>query len=383
MIEKKFVNFVKKIYKTKSKIELHEPSFNKIDYKLINDTIKSGFVSSIGKNIDKFSNQLSNFTGSKYVIPVSNGTAGIYLSLYASGVTHGDEVIVPSYTFVGTCNPIKYLGANPVFIDIEQNNLSLDVSKLDDFLNKKTVLTKKGLINKISRKVIKACIAVHPYGLSCENLELKKLCKKYKIVFIEDAAEALGSFKNNRHAGLEGDMSILSFNGNKIITTGGGGAILTQNYNYFKKLKHISTTSLVRRKLNYNYYDQLGFNCRMPNLNAALGISQLKKIKGYLNLKKNIHYLYKEFFDGTDVKLFSSHNKSDNPNYWLNTVKFNSLKSKENFIKYCISKNVNVKPGWIPLHYFNHFKFDLKGNLDNTEKIYKCIVNLPSSPNIK
>ncbi len=380
MIEKKFVNFVRKIYKTRARIELHEPSFKKIDHVLINDTIKSGFVSSIGKNVEAFSKKLSNFTKSKYVVPVVNGTSAIYLSLYALGISHRDEVIVPSYTFVGTCNPIKYLGANPIFIDIDENNLSLSPFKLEEFLKKNTSLTKRGLINKITKKIVKACIVVHPYGLLAESLDLKKICKKYNIHLIEDAAEALGSYKNNKHAGLEGDMSILSFNGNKIITTGGGGAILTQSYNYFKKLKHISTTSLIKKKLNYNYYDQLGFNLRLPNINASLGVSQLQKIHKDLSKKKIIHNKYTNFFKETDIKLFSSLKKEDKSNYWLNTIKFKSINSKKNFLYYCIKKKVNVKPGWIPVHHFKYFKNSFKGNLENTEKIYNYIVNLPSSP---
>lgn len=380
MIEKKFVDFVRKIYKTRARIELHEPSFKKIDHVLINDAIKSGFVSSIGKNVEAFSKKLSNFTKSKYVVPVVNGTSAIYLSLYALGISHRDEVIVPSYTFVGTCNPIKYLGANPIFIDIDENNLSLSPFKLEEFLKKNTLLTKRGLINKITKKIVKACIVVHPYGLLAESLDLKKICKKYNIHLIEDAAEALGSYKNNKHAGLEGDMSILSFNGNKIITTGGGGAILTQNYNYFKKLKHISTTSLIKKKLNYNYYDQLGFNLRLPNINASLGVSQLQKIRKDLSKKEIIHNKYTNFFKDTDIKLFSSLEKKDKSNYWLNTIKFKSINSKKNFLNYCIKKKVNVKPGWIPVHHFKYFKNSFKGDLENTEKIYNYIVNLPSSP---
>ena len=377
MIEKNFVKLVKKIYKKNSDIQLHEPYFNKDDVKCVSECIKSTFVSSVGKNVDIFAKSISKFTKSKYVIPIVNGTSAIYISLYALGVTHNDEVLVPSYTFVGTCNPILYLGANPVFMDIDKDNLSMCPNKLYDFLKKKTKKTKEGLKNKKTNKIIKCCLVVHPYGFPAEINKLRKICNMFNIKLIEDAAEALGTYHDGKHVGTKGDLSILSFNGNKIITTGGGGAILTQNYSFYRKIKHISSTSLIKKSY-YNSYDKLGFNLRMPNLNASLGISQLKKINKYLELKKKVHLSYKNFFKKTDITLFET-SKKNKANYWLNTIKFKNEKNKKIFLKYCIDRKIHVKPGWLPVHTFNHFRKYQCSNLDNTNTIHKLIVNLPSS----
>ena len=281
-------------YPKNDMIPLHEPFFGN-EKKYINECIDTTFVSSVGKFVDKLETEISKYTNVKYVIATVNGTSALHISLLLAGVKKDDEVLVSPYTFVGTVNAIKYTGASPLFIDIEEDTLGLCPFSLKKFLENNTTKKNGNCINKITGKRISAILPVHIYGHPCKIDKILSIADNFNIPVIEDAAEALGSFYKNKHLGSYGLISSLSFNGNKIVTTGGGGAILTNNVKLAKQAKHITTTSKLPHKWAY-IHDEVGFNYRMPNLNAALGLAQIENIEYYLLNKRKLFKKYKKIF---------------------------------------------------------------------------------------
>ena len=267
---------------------LHEPLIDNSDLSSVTNNINSGFVSSIGNDIKKFENLLCKLTKAKHAVALVNGTSALHISLLALGIKKNEEVLVPSLTFVGTANAISYVGAIPHFVDSEPTFLGVNFDKLDRYLKKNTDVINGVCINKITNRKITGIIPVHIFGMIGNMEKLIEIAKKYKLIVIEDAAEALGSFKNNKHGGLFGNCGCLSFNGNKIVTTGGGGAVITNNEALANKIRHLSTTSKVKKGYKF-FHDGIGFNYRMPAINAALGISQLKKLDALIKLKRKLH----------------------------------------------------------------------------------------------
>ena len=295
---------------------MHEPIFDKSDIKEINQCIKSGFVSSAGNQTLEFEKELKKFTKSKYAIAVVNGTMALYLALHALGIRKNHEVLLPSLTFVATANSILYCGAIPHFIDIEKNTLGVDCNKLENYLRKIVIFKKGKAFNKYTGREIKALVPVHLYGIPVQMDNLMKIAKKYKLKVIEDAAESLGSFFKGKHTGLFGNVGVLSFNGNKIITTGGGGALITNSTSLAKNLKHLSTTAKKIIKFD-SFHNKLGFNFRMPGLNASLGIAQINKLNKYLKWKRKLNKIYQNIFNKNSNYKLIVENKNSKSNYWL------------------------------------------------------------------
>lgn len=373
---------IKSISKTvgKKKHHLHEPLFCGNEIKYLVKTIKTNLVSSVGPFVKKFENQITKFTGAKYSTTVVNGTEALHLSLAACGVENNDEVFVPTITFAGTANAIVYSGAIPHFVDSELETLGIDPLKLDKYLKKITIKKGQFYFNKKTKRRIKAIIPVHVFGNICQIYKILEIAKKYNLVVIEDAAEALGSFFDNKHAGTFGLVGCFSFNGNKILTTGGGGAIITNNKILANKIKHLSTTAKINHPWEY-IHDTIGYNFRMPNLNAALGLAQIENLNKFLISKRKLFLKYcREFSKVQGVKIIKNPEfcKSNN---WLNTlfIQNSSIKKRDKIISLAHKKNFFLRPIWKPLHSLDHFKSMPKMNLENAKKIYSSCINLPSS----
>ena len=291
------ISFIKSLYGHADFIPLHEPRFFGNEKKYLNECIDSTFVSSVGKFVDMFEQKIAEFTGAKYAVTTTNGTAALHISLLLSGVEHGDEVITQPLTFIATCNAISYCNADPVFIDVDLDTLGLSPTALKEFLKNNCEISGQKCINKKSGKTIKACVPMHTFGHPCKIDEIKTICDEWHIALVEDAAESLGSYYGGRHTGTFGLVGAISFNGNKIITSGGGGCIITNDEVIAKKAKHITTTAKIPHKWEY-VHDLVGYNYRLPNLNAALLTAQLEQLDGFLNSKRDcpakqfrIHFL--------------------------------------------------------------------------------------------
>ena len=378
-LEKDIIKSITKVV-GKQKHHLHEPFFRGNEIKYLKKTIITNLVSTVGPFVKKFENQITKFTKSKYAISVVNGTEALHLSLVASGVKNNDEVLVPTITFVGTVNAIVYSGATPHFVDSELQTLGIDTLKLEKYLEKITIKKGKFYFNKKTKRKIKAIIPVHVFGNICKIDGILKIAKKYNLVVIEDAAEALGSFFKNKHAGTFGLVGCFSFNGNKIMTTGGGGAIITNNKLLAKKIKHLSTTAKINHRWEY-IHDAVGYNFRMPNLNAALGSAQIENLNKFLRSKRKLFLRYcKEFSKINDIRLIKNPEfcKSNN---WLNTIfiKNSSIKKRNKVLSLAQKNKIFLRPVWKPSHQLKHFKYMPKMNLDNAKKIYMSCINLPSS----
>ena len=364
----------------KEKHHLHEPLFFGNEIKYLKKTITTNLVSSVGPFVKKFENQITRLTRSKYAISVVNGTEALHLSLVACGVKNNDEVLVPTITFVGTANAIVYSGAIPHFVDSEFETLGIDPLKLEKYLEKITVKKGKFYFNKKTKKRIKAIMPVHIFGNICQIDKILKIAKKYNLVVIEDAAEALGSLFKNKHAGTFGLIGCYSFNGNKILTTGGGGAIITNNKLLAKKIKHLSTTAKINHRWEY-IHNEVGYNFRMPNLNAALGSAQIENLNKFLKSKRKLFLRYcNEFSKVNDVRLIKNPQFSKSNN-WLNTIfiKNSSIKKRNKVLTLAQKNKIFLRPVWKPLHQLKHFRSMPRMNLENAKKIYISCINLPSS----
>jgi len=378
-LPKVIVQTIKKVVGV-GKHELHEPMFcgNEINY--LKKTINTSYVSSVGSFVEKFENKIKKFTNSKYCISVVNCTEALHLSMVACGVMKNDEVIVPSITFAGTANAIVYAGAIPHFVDSETESLGIDPFKLHRYLEKITVKRGNHFYNKKTKRLISAIIPVHVFGNICKIDEILKISKKYNLLMIEDAAEALGSFFKKKHAGTFGLVGCISFNGNKIITTGGGGAIITNNKSLAEKIKHLSTTAKVSHAYEY-IHDAVGYNFRMPNINAALGCAQMENLNKFLKSKRKLFLKYcSEFSKNTNIMIIKNpiNSKSNN---WLNTIfiKNLSVKTKKQILNFAHKNKIYLRPVWRPLHQLSHFKSIPRMNLDQANTIYASCINLPSS----
>ncbi len=367
----------------KKKYFLHEPSFNSNDLDHVVKCIKSSFVSTAGLYSNLFENKISKITKSKYVISTINGTSALHSILEIIKIGINDEVLVPSLTFVGTANAIKYCNANPNFVDVSYETFGIDPLKLENYLKEICIIKNNKCFNKKTKKNIKALICVHVFGHAAQINEIAKICKKYKIILIEDAAEAIGSYYKNKHLGTFGDFGIISFNGNKIVTTGGGGAILTSNIKSYRKLLKLVLVNKEKHQFEYRY-KSVGYNYKMPSLNASLGISQLNNLKKIISNKRKIFQFYKKIFQEIEGIYILEEPKNSVSNYWLNTIvlkkKYKSYKNT--IIKSLIKNKFYCRPLWQPLHSLPQFKKYPKDNLNVTNDLYERCINLPSSINL-
>jgi aminotransferase in exopolysaccharide biosynthesis len=308
-------------------VGLHEPSFSGKEKIFLQECLESGYVSSIGKFVDEFEQKLAIFTGAKYAICVVNGTAALQIALTIAGVQPGDEVLCPALTFVATANAISHCGAIPHFVDCSPTDLGIDAIKLREYLEFNTETRAGVCINKQSKRIIRAIVPMHTFGHPSDLDGLMSVAEDFNLVLVEDSAESLGSFYKGQHTGTFGTLGILSFNGNKIITTGGGGAILTSDETLAKRAKHITTTAKIKHKWEFDH-DEIGFNFRMPNINAALGCAQIEELPERIILKKRLFLKYKQAFaDVAGVSLFVEP-KECSSNYWLQTLVLDREKAR-------------------------------------------------------
>lgn len=372
-----FINFVQDVYSTKEFIPLHEPRFIGNEKKYLNECIDSTFVSSVGEFVDRFEQEIAIYTGAKYAIATVNGTAALHISLILADVQRDDEVITQPLTFIATCNAISYCGATPVFVDVDKDTLGMSPDALRLFLEENAQLRENKCFNKVSGKVIKACVPMHTFGHPCRIEEIKIICEQYHIALVEDAAESLGSYYNNKHTGLFGAVGVISFNGNKIITAGGGGCIITDNEELAVKAKHLTTTAKMPHKWAFTH-DVIGYNYRMPNINAALLLAQLENIEVFLDKKHELSALYRTFFKQTSFRFVNEPEKCKS-NYWLNALILNGREERDVFLEETNNRGVMTRPVWALMNRLDMFRASQCGNLDNAIWLESRVVNIPSS----
>ncbi|MGH1429898.1 MAG: LegC family aminotransferase [Neptuniibacter sp.] len=370
--------FVRSIYNTDAFIPLHEPTFSGNEKKYLIETIDSTFVSSVGKFVDKFEKQIEGYTGAVKAIATVNGTAALHLALHMAGVQRGDLVITQALTFVATCNTLHHMGANPIFCDVSSKGLGLCPKAVEEYLNQHARFDETGCYSIKTGQQIKAVMPMHTFGHPAQLDELLVICKKWNLVLVEDAAESLGSLYKGKHAGTVGDFSGVSFNGNKIITTGGGGMMLCRSEADGVRAKHVSTTSKVPHQYEF-FHDEAGFNYRLPNLNAALGCAQMERIPEFLSSKRQLAERYQEFFRGSEFEFVMEPDYAES-NYWLNAVLCPNEAQKELLLKKTNEAGVMTRPVWCLMNRLPMYSDALCGDLTVSEKVSSLLINLPSTP---
>jgi len=378
MSQPTIVEFVRDIYQTNDFIPLHKPTFDGNEQKYVLETIQSTFVSSVGKFVDEFEQKIEDYTGTAKAVATVNGTAALHAALYMAGVKPGDFVMTQALTFVATCNALYHMGAEPIFVDVSSVSLGLCPKAMDEFLTENAELRDIGCVHKKTQRPIRAVVPMHTFGHPVELDELILVCNKWNIVLVEDAAESLGSFYKGKHTGTLGDFGAISFNGNKVITTGGGGMVLCKTKDTGEHTKHITTTAKVPHPYEF-YHDEAGFNYRMPNLNAALGCAQMEVLNLYLAQKRVLASHYQDFYKVSDFQ-FVREPEYAKSNYWLNAVVCPSAKARDELLKQTNDAGVMTRPIWQLMHRLPMFKNAPRGDLFQSEHIEAHLINLPSSP---
>jgi len=374
---KDIVSFIQEMYKNTDFIPLHEPRFSGNEKKYVNETLDSTFVSSVGKFVDRFEEMIAEFTGAKYAIATVNGTAALHIALKLAGVKDDDEVITQPLTFIATCSAIAYCNAVPVFVDVDRNTMGLCASKLEQWLSANTNLENGVCVNKKTNRIIRACVPMHTFGHSVEIDKIQRICNSYHINLVEDAAESLGSYYQGRHTGTFGKLGSFSFNGNKTITTGGGGMIVTDDEQLASQAKHITTTAKISHKWEYAH-DQLGFNYRLPNINAALGCAQMEQLPGFLEKKRLLASKYQKFFINRGID-FVVEGENSKANYWLNAIILPNKTQRDEFLAFTNDNGVMTRPVWQLMNRLPMFSNCESGDLDNACWLEERLVNIPSS----
>ena len=371
------IKFIQDTYSTKDFIPLHEPRFVGNEKKYLNECIDSTFVSSVGKYVGELEENIASYTGAKYAIATSNGTSALHISLLLANVGQSDEVITQPLTFIATCNAISYCGAQPIFIDVDKDTMGLSPSSLKYFFENNTTVKNNQCINNKTSKVIKACMPMHTFGHPCRIDEIKEICDTHHVFLIEDAAESFGSLYKGKHTGTFGQMAAFSFNGNKVITSGGGGCIITNDKILAKKAKHLTTTARMPHKWDF-IHDMVGYNYRMPNLNAALAVAQLENLDDFINSKRKLASSYKEFFSTQEPTFFKEPEQSKS-NYWLNTILLKNKDQRNKFLEETNSCGVMTRPIWTLMNKLPMFEHAQCDNLVNSKWLNDRVVNIPSS----
>jgi aminotransferase in exopolysaccharide biosynthesis len=378
-MNKSLINFIHNLYETDEFIPLHEPQFEGNEKKYVTDAIDSTYVSSSGYYVNKFEEDISVLTSCTKAVSLVNGTAALSLAMYMSNVRTGDLVITQPLTFIATCNAIHHLGASPIFIDISLDSLGLDPAAVLEFLEAHACIDDDGnCVFKESGQKIKAIVPMHTFGHPVDLDQFTKICEDWNLILIEDAAESLGSLYKGKHTGTFGRFGALSFNGNKTITTGGGGMLLCSKSFEGERAKNLSTTAKLPHPYEF-FHDEAGFNMRMPNLNAALGCAQLESLEKFLIAKKIIANSYREFFADTEATFISQPEYAES-NYWLNAILCADETSKNELLEYSNNQGVNMRPIWKLMYKLPMFSHAIMGEMGNAEKIESLLVNLPSSP---
>lgn len=377
------VQFIRELYnEPEAQIQLHTPVFLGNEKKYIEECIDSTYVSSVGKFVDQFEEGIARYTGVKKAVGCVNGTNALHLALLLVGVAPDTEVITQPLTFVATANAIKYCQADPIFLDVDLDTLGLSPKAIKNWLEDTIIVNfnhKKNLyetINKNTGRRISACVPMHTFGHPCHLDEIIEICNKYNIPVVEDAAESLGSFYRDIHTGTFGELGILSFNGNKTLTTGGGGMILTNNENLGNHIKHLTTQAKVPHPWKF-VHDYIGYNYRMPNINAALGLAQLEKIEQIILNKRKIAQQYKEFFASLGINFFTEPENSRS-NYWLNAIFLDNRHERDEFLRYSNERGIMTRPAWSLMTNLKMYKYSQTDDLSNAIWLANRLVCLPS-----
>jgi len=436
------VELIKHLYPNRETIPLHEPYFWGNEKKYVLDCIESTFVSSVGKYVDHFEEMIRDFTGAKYAIATVNGTSALHIALKLAGVGKGDLVLTQPLTFIATCNAITYCGAEPIFVDIDPETLGMSPDSLENWLYANTIIQDdacylkevhestnlhklsqvqestnlhklsqikestnlhklsqikestnlhklsqiKGLSNSNSSKLVKirglkkiaACVPMHTFGHPCKIDQIIEICNRYHIPVVEDAAESIGSYYKGKHTGTFGKLGILSFNGNKTITTGGGGMILTDDDEFGPLAKHLTTTAKKAHPWKFEH-DMIGYNYRLPNINAALGCAQMEMLPEILKNKRETAQIYQDYFKTIADIEFITEPKDCISNYWLNTILLKNIEERNTFLEQANTQKVMCRPAWILMNKLKMFSHCLKTEIPISELIESKLVNIPSS----
>lgn len=362
-------------------IQLHEPEFRGNEWNYLKECLDTGWVSTVGKFVDRFEKNLSEATQTKFAVAAVNGTAALQVAFRVVGVEQNDEVLMPALTFIATANAASYLGAIPHFVDVDRKTLGVDPSKLEQHLGKIAELKNRQCFNRNTGRRIKALAVMHTFGHPADLDRILEICNRYSLELVEDAAEALGSEYNGKHVGQHGRIATLSFNGNKVVTTGGGGALITNDGTLAARAKHLTTTA--REKHTWEFrHDEIGYNFRMPNINAALGCAQLEKLPQFLNEKRALAKRYVEAF--ADCKVAKAINQPSNSksNFWFNAIEVtnSTLELRDQILADTNKAGFATRPVWVLMHHLVMYKDNPRADLTVSEQLERSIINLPSSP---
>jgi perosamine synthetase len=384
------ISFIRETFKTPEDfIPLHEPRFTGNEKQYLAECIDSTFVSSVGKFVDRFEEMVTDFTGTNKAVVCVNGTNALHLALLLSDVKPGDEVITQPLTFIATANAISYCGAKPVFVDVDRDTLGMSPRKLEEWLEENVEMKREAEVkvkaensqpqpfNKTTGRRIAACVPMHTFGHPCRIDEIIEICNRYNIKVVEDAAESLGSYYKNQHTGTFADIGVLSFNGNKTITTGGGGMLLFRNKELAEHAKHLTTQAKVPHRWEFRH-DHIGYNYRMPNINAALGCAQMEQLPKFLKAKKQLAKKYAGFFS-TSASNFISEPSSAISNYWLNAILLSTREERDQFLVQTNEAGVMTRPVWELMNRLPMFHDAQCGDISNAEWLADRLVNIPSS----
>ncbi len=374
---KQTFDFIQQQFGSKNQIALHEPTFSGNEKKYLAECIDSTFVSSVGVFVDKFEQAVADFVGSQHAVAVVNGTQALFVALKTLGIDSSCEVLTQSLTFIATANSIHYTGAAPIFLDIDPHTLGLSPVAVKKFLQQHTELRNGQCVNKTSGRRIAACLPMHTCGHPCQIEDLQVLCAENNIQLIEDAAESLGSRVTTGHTGTLGRIGVFSFNGNKVITTGGGGMMVTDDKELAQKLRHLTTTAKVPHRWEF-IHDEIGYNFRLPNINAALGLAQMEQLPTFLQKKRELATSYREFFNGSEIEYLDEPAGSQS-NFWLNTILLPTEEQKEAFLEQANQLGIGARSLWRPMHLLNIYRHCQRDTQTTTEYIYRRAVNIPSS----
>lgn len=378
---KDIVDFIRSHYEAKDgeTVMLHAPTFAGNEKKYLNECIDSTFVSSVGQFVDRFEKEIAAFTGATKAVVCVSGTNALHMAMMLVGVERDDEVLTQALTFIATCNAISYIGAHPVFIDVDLDTMGLSPDALEKWLDKNAEMRHGECFNKATGRRIKACVPMHTFGHPARVDEIVDICRRWNIELVEDAAESIGSYYKGKHTGTFGRVGAISFNGNKTITTGGGGMLLFQDEELGKFAKHITTQAKVPHRWAF-VHDHIGYNYRMPNINAALGCAQLEQIDRFLESKRATAQAYKDYFAAEPHGIrFMKEPDGTRSNYWLNAVLLPDRESQQAFLEYTNDHGVMTRPVWELMNRLDMFKDAQTDGLKNTAYLADRIVNIPSS----
>lgn len=371
------ISFIRDLYgKKEDFIPLHAPTFAGNEKKYLNECIDTIFVSSVGKFVDLFEQKIAEYTAAKQAVVCVNGTNALHIALKLSGVEKGDEVITQPLTFIATTNAIVYAGAVPVFVDVDKDTMGLSPKSLEQFLQANAELRANECYHKQTNRRIKACMPMHTFGHACRIEEIMDICERYHIEVVEDAAEAMGSYYKGKHLGSFAKIGAISFNGNKTITTGGGGVILTNDETIGKHAKHLTTQAKLPHAWEF-VHDEIGYNYRMPNINAALGVAQLEQLDHFLANKRTTAEAYKNYFQKQGIAFFAER-AEERCNYWLNAIILKNKEERDAFLTESNAKAVMTRPIWQLMNRLPMFKDSPKTDLSNAEWLEARVVNIPS-----